>query len=276
MSTSQSQKRSHRQAAEAGALIACGPWRRIVGNACSPIVLVKGDLTRPSVRVASLPPARMARRCARRLEPSATRPRIFACWQASPAWVTERSRGRDSPCELFREALEALDPEAVLLLDNNAADAMRETYADMLVAIDDFDTAMLQARPGRPCRAAACSRSTALKRHSPTRPLSSVCGPTSSADSGGRAAVAKPAPTNNDLERASRTRGTLNPSCPPLTSQRAAQTDAVNAELAVAVHAFDGKLNALGSKAVPGVRGYRQMSTMRGARSNVLETNSSS
>ena len=34
----------------------------------------------------------------------------------------------------------------VLLLDNNAADAMRETYADMLVAIDDFDTAML--KPG--------------------------------------------------------------------------------------------------------------------------------
>ena len=50
------------------------------------------------------------------------------------------------PTEVFREALEALDPEAVLLLDNNAADAMRETYADMLVAIDDFDTAML--KPG--------------------------------------------------------------------------------------------------------------------------------
>ena len=54
--------------------------------------------------------------------------------------------GETLPCELFREALEALDPEAVLLLDNNAADAMRETYADMLVAIDDFDTAML--KPG--------------------------------------------------------------------------------------------------------------------------------
>ena len=35
---------------------------------------------------------------------------------------------------------------AVLLLDNSAADVMRETYADMLVAIDDFDTAML--KPG--------------------------------------------------------------------------------------------------------------------------------
>ena len=49
-------------------------------------------------------------------------------------------------CDLFREALETLDPEAVLLLDNSAADVMRETYADMLVAIDDFDTAML--KPG--------------------------------------------------------------------------------------------------------------------------------
>ena len=47
---------------------------------------------------------------------------------------------------MFREALEALDPEAVLLLDTAAADLMRETYADALVAIDDFDTAML--KPG--------------------------------------------------------------------------------------------------------------------------------
>jgi len=54
--------------------------------------------------------------------------------------------GEGLPCELFREALEALDPEAVLLLDDRAADTMRETYADMLVAIDDFDTAML--KPG--------------------------------------------------------------------------------------------------------------------------------
>ena len=33
------------------------------------------------------------------------------------------------PTEVFREALEALDPEAVLLLDATAADLMRETYA---------------------------------------------------------------------------------------------------------------------------------------------------
>ena len=54
--------------------------------------------------------------------------------------------GATLPTEVFREALEALDPEVVLLLDAAAADLMRETYADALVAIDDFDTAML--KPG--------------------------------------------------------------------------------------------------------------------------------
>ena len=48
--------------------------------------------------------------------------------------------------ELFREALEALDPEAVLVLDEAAADVLREAYADALVVIEDFDTAML--KPG--------------------------------------------------------------------------------------------------------------------------------
>ena len=95
---------------------------------------------KPSARAASWLPARMAPRCARRSAPLDMPPRIFACWQASPA------PGEALTCDLFREALETLDPEAVLLLDNSAADVMRETYADMLVAIDDFDTAML--KPG--------------------------------------------------------------------------------------------------------------------------------
>ena len=48
--------------------------------------------------------------------------------------------------DLFREGKTLSGVMAVLLLDNSAADVMRETYADMLVAIDDFDTAML--KPG--------------------------------------------------------------------------------------------------------------------------------
>ena len=47
---------------------------------------------------------------------------------------------------MFREALEALDPEAVVLLDNAAAHAMREAYGDALAQIEQFDEAML--KPG--------------------------------------------------------------------------------------------------------------------------------
>ena len=107
MSTSQSQiKEAIAQAAEQELTSLAVRGVRIAGNACSPIVL------------------------------------------ASVAGVGDGAVavGETLPCELFREALEALDPEAVLLLDDRAADTMRETYADMLVAIDDFDTAML--KPG--------------------------------------------------------------------------------------------------------------------------------
>ena len=86
--------------------------------------------------------------------------------------------GEALTCDLFREALETLDPEAVLLLDNSAADVMRETYADMLVAIDDFDTAMLKPGWSPMCRGVACWRSTVLRRRSLTKPPSSACGPT--------------------------------------------------------------------------------------------------
>ena len=54
--------------------------------------------------------------------------------------------GEPLPPEVLHEALEALDPEAVLLLDDAAARAMRDAYADALVVIEDFDTAML--KPG--------------------------------------------------------------------------------------------------------------------------------
>lgn len=52
--------------------------------------------------------------------------------------------GEPLPTSLFREAVEALDPEAVVLLDDAAADAMREAYADALVQVEDFNAAMLQ------------------------------------------------------------------------------------------------------------------------------------
>lgn len=120
---------------------------RIVGNACSPIVLVKGDLDeaeRSGGELAAGPDGAALRKA---LGAIGYAPEDF-CVLASVAGAGDGAVavGETLPCELFREALESLDPEAVLLLDNSAADAMRETYADMLVAIDDFDTAML--KPG--------------------------------------------------------------------------------------------------------------------------------
>ena len=98
MSTSQSQKKEAiAQATEQELASLAGRGVRIAGNACSPIVLVKGDLD-------------------------------------------------EAECSGGELAAGADGAEAVLLLDDRAADTMRETYADMLVAIDDFDTAML--RPG--------------------------------------------------------------------------------------------------------------------------------
>ena len=124
--------------------------------------------------------------------------------------------GETLPCELFREALEALDPEAVLLLDNNAADAMRETYADMLVAIDDFDTAML--KPG-------------LVAHVQGRRVLALDGfEAALTDKAAKQRLRRPPrcsepASTNDPERASRTRGTQIRRARALTSQRAAQTD---------------------------------------------------
>ncbi|QWT17808.1 hypothetical protein KPC83_01215 [Collinsella sp. zg1085] len=46
--------------------------------------------------------------------------------------------------EVFCEAIEALDPEAILLLDVPATELMREAYMDVLVDIENFETAMLE------------------------------------------------------------------------------------------------------------------------------------
>ena len=144
MPTSQSQKKEViAQATEQELASLAVRGVRIVGNACSPIVLVKGDLDeaeRSGGELAAGPDGAALRKA---LGAIGYAPEDF-CVLASVAGAV--AVGETLPCDLFREALEALDPEAVLLLDNSAADAMRETYADMLVAIDDFDTAML--KPG--------------------------------------------------------------------------------------------------------------------------------
>ena len=139
MPTSQSQKKEAiAQATEQELASLADRGVRIAGNACSPIVLVKGDLDEAECSGGALRKA---------LGAIGYAPEDF-CVLASVAGAGDGAvaAGEALTCDLFREALETLDPEAVLLLDNSAADVMRETYADMLVAIDDFDTAML--KPG--------------------------------------------------------------------------------------------------------------------------------
>lgn len=145
---SQSQKKEAiAQAAEQELASLAGRGVRIAGNACSPIVLVKGDLDEAERSGGELAAGADGAALRKALGAIGYAPEDF-CVLASVAGAGDGTVavGHALPCELFREALEALDPEAVLLLDNSAADMMRETYADMLVAIEDFDTAML--KPG--------------------------------------------------------------------------------------------------------------------------------
>ena len=145
MSTSQSQKKEAiAQAAEQELSSLAVRGVRIVGNACSPIVLVKGDLDeaeRSGGELAAGPDGAALRKA---LGAIGYAPEDF-CVLASVAGVGDGAVavGETLPCELFREALEALDPEAVVLLDDTAASLMREAYAEELARIEQFDMAML-------------------------------------------------------------------------------------------------------------------------------------
>lgn len=134
---------------ELGALQARGV--RIAGNAFSPVVLVKGDLNASELAGESLLCGADGTALRAALSAIGWEPQDF-CVLATvfgagdPGIAGAPVPGDVVPAELFREALEALDPEAVVLLDDAAADVMREAYADALAIIEDFDTAML--KPG--------------------------------------------------------------------------------------------------------------------------------
>ncbi len=132
---------------ELDALTAQGVWME--GNAFSPVVLVKGQLNDAEAAGGNLLAGADGQALRASLTAIGYAPEDF-CALAAVAQASDEPAavpaGELLPQELFREALEALDPEAVILLDAPAADLMRETYADALVAIEDFDEAML--KPG--------------------------------------------------------------------------------------------------------------------------------
>ena len=134
---------------ELGSLQARGV--RIAGNAFSPVVLVKGELNADELAGESLLSGADGAALRAALPAIGWEPQDFcalatAFGAGEPGIVDGPVPGDAVPAELFREALEALDPEAIVLLDDAAADAMREAYADALAIIEDFDTAML--KPG--------------------------------------------------------------------------------------------------------------------------------
>ncbi len=123
---------------EFSSLAARGVW--VAGNVFSPIVLVKGELDEAELAGGELLGG---------ADGDALRAALLRLGYAPEDFCALAATGEGAPLEegLFREALEALDPEAVLLLDDVAADAMREAYADALAEIEDFETATLA--PGR-------------------------------------------------------------------------------------------------------------------------------
>lgn len=134
---------------ELGSLQARGV--RIAGNAFSPVVLVKGELNADELAGESLLSGADGAALRAALPAIGWEPQDFCALATvfgagEPGIVDGPVPGDAVPAELFREALEALDPEAIVLLDDAAADAMREAYADALAIIEDFDTAML--KPG--------------------------------------------------------------------------------------------------------------------------------
>lgn len=130
----------------------------VEGNAFSPILLIKGDLNAEE---------RMGGALLAGADGKALRAALLAIgWEPQDLCVLSSVRGKRAAVpeaassgapgesgtaaslstETFREAVETLDPEAIVLLDDEAAGLMRETYADALALIEDFDTAML--KPG--------------------------------------------------------------------------------------------------------------------------------
>lgn len=128
---------------------------RMDGDGFSPIVLVKGELNeeeRSGGELLSGADGRALRAALLRLgyAPEDFCALAAVAGEVEPGVVPVRAPGDPLPPELFREALEALDPEAVILLDAAAVATMREAYADTLVSIERLEAAMLE--PGEVAR----------------------------------------------------------------------------------------------------------------------------
>lgn len=119
---------------------------RMTGNGYSPILLVKGDLNEAERTGGDLLAGADGQALRAALDAIGWAPEDF-CVLATVAGAGDGTgpvaAGEPLPTETLREAVEALDPEAVVLLDAAAADAFRAAYADELSAIEDAGAATL-------------------------------------------------------------------------------------------------------------------------------------
>lgn len=117
---------------------------RVSGNAFSSILLLKGELS-AGERGGAEPLSGQ--------DGAALRAALSALGYAPEDWCALLTVGADGEMldgELLREAVCTLDPATMVACDDAAAQALREAYANELVALDDFDAAMLA--PGKEVR----------------------------------------------------------------------------------------------------------------------------
>ncbi|WP_322151063.1 hypothetical protein [Paratractidigestivibacter sp.] len=122
--------------AELDALAARGV--RAGGNAYSPILVAKGELT--TEETGGVEPFSGA-------DGAALRASLKALGYAPEHWewlLTCDNAGAPLAAGLFREAMCALDPATLVCCDDAAAAAVREAYADDLTILESFEEAMLE------------------------------------------------------------------------------------------------------------------------------------
>ena len=158
MPTSQSQKKEAiAQATEQELASLAGRGVRIAGNACSPIVLVKGDLDDAERAGGELAAGADGAALRKALGAIGYAPEDF-CVLASVAGAGDGAvaAGEALTCDLFRETLETLDPEAVLLRQRNGQHCA-------LVAFRGHQRARHHRRPARRNVGAAANLATAVQ-----------------------------------------------------------------------------------------------------------------
>ena len=145
METSRATRRqtyTEKAQAELGALVERGV--QTSGNAFSSVLLAKGAPTQAELAEGTPLSGE---------DGTALRAALAALGYAPEDWcalLTVDAQGRPLDADLVREAVATLDPATVIACDDEAAEALREAYADMLVTLDDFEAAMLA--PGKEAR----------------------------------------------------------------------------------------------------------------------------